>query len=1097
MFNKLFRNELMRIRILTLLTIFTIINILSLYSQNYFPDNSPLLKLEQKKNPTFKEIQKAYQQHWDAQTIDRPAGWKQYKRWEHFWETRTLPDGTFPNGSNILRTWLKDSKTIRNKKDGTQSQQWSLLGPINSPEELAGSRQQGLGRVNVVRFDPNDVNVIWAGSASGGVWKTTDGGSTWNTFDFTNFMSLGISDIAISPKDPNVVYVSTGDDDGTYGTAGAYYSIGLIKTYYGGTTWDTTSLSAVLHDRFVTSRVLVHPDDYNIVYVATSKGIYISKDGGSTWDKKLQGTMIKDMEFMPGNPDIMNATSLSYSGRIDFYHSTDSGETWEKVHTLNDCIRANISVSPSNPHKVWAISARRNYSSFHSYLISEDDGKTWDTYSDYTISPNILGRFKGVNNDAVTGQGSYDLCLAINPNNEDNVYVGGINIWKSNNGGNSFEILTHYSGWYNKFLLHADMHDLEFQPKTNMLYSGNDGGLYRSSDYGSTWEELTNGMSISQFYRIGLSTTDPNIVIGGLQDNGTSMKNEDGWFHVQAGDGMEAAVNPDDSKMIYATYYYGSLHRSTNGGSSFKKCIAADDVSENGAWVTPFLIDSSQSSVMYIGFQNVWKSTNYGIKNSWEIVSNFNGQTLQSMAIAPSDHNVIYAATYGIVYVTYNAGESWQQIYNSSRPISYISVDPENPKRIWLSISGFYADSKVLEINDGNVKNISGNLLNVPVNCIIYQKDSPDRLYIGTDIGVFYSDYGSAYWEKYGDGLPNVIINELEIHYGTRKLVAATYGRGIWETGLIDCNIKQPQVTLLGENQICEGDTVELEAETGFANYEWSNGENTRIIHVSKSGYYTVRVFDNNGCHSNSETIQITVKSVPDIKINTSNQGLCPQDSIRLTATLGFSNYLWSNNASGRTIYVSQPGSYWVEGTSNNGCVRKSEEITISEFPAPIKPTIEQDGNLLTAIINDASIQSYQWFLNGEKINKAFEKTFTMLQSGKYSVEVVDTNSCSSISDEFDFVVGVEEFQTIFGDISIFPNPSQGIYHLNIRDNKAKKVDIAITNLLGKDIYHFNDNINDLNNYQTIINIQSQPKGIYFVRITINNISKMIKIIKN
>ena len=1085
----------MSIRKLTFLTTFLLINISFLFSQSYFPDNSPLLKLSEKQNPTFNEIKEAYQKHWDVQAIDKPAGWKQYKRWEHFWETRTMPDGTFPNGSVILRNYLKDSKNQRTKNDGMQSQEWSLLGPINTPEEITNSRQQGLGRVNVVRFDPKNVNVIWAGSATGGVWKSTDGGSSWKTFPFTNFLSLGISDIAISPKDPNVVYVSTGDDDGTYGTAGAYYSVGLIKTYYGGETWDTTSLSSVLEDRFVTSRVLVHPDDYNIVYVATSKGIYISKDGGNTWDKKLQGVSIKDMEFMPNNPEIINATSLSYSGKVDFYHSTDSGNSWSKVHTLTDCIRANITVSPSNPHKVWAISARRNYSSFHSFLISEDDGATWDTYLDYTIAPNILGRFKGVNNDALVGQGSYDLCLAVNPNSEDNIYVGGINVWKSNNGGTSFEILTHYSGWYNKFLLHADIHDLEFQPKTNLLYSANDGGLYRSSDYGATWEELTNGMSITQLYRIGLSSTDENKLIVGCQDNGTSMKNANGWFHVQAGDGMEAAINPDDSKMMYATYYYGSLHRSTNGGTSFKKCIDADEVQESGAWVTPFIIDSAQSNVMYIGFQNVWKSTNYGISKSWKKVSNFNGHNLQSMAIAPSDHNVVYAATYGIIYVSYDAGVSWQNIYSASRPITYISVDPNNPKRIWLSFGGYYSDSKVIEINDGEVKNLTGNLANVPVNCIIYQKDSPDRLYIGTDLGVFYSDYESAYWERYGDGLPNVIVNELEIHYASRKLVAATYGRGVWETGLIDCNIKQPKVIQYGDNEICQGDTVILEAEEGFSNYEWSNGEKTRIIKVTESGYYTVRVFDNTGCHANSETIHIIVKTVPDIKINTSNKGICPQDSIRLTASLGFSNYLWSNNKTGRSIYVSQPGFYWVEGTYNNGCVRKSEELTVSELSAPKKPLIEQEGNVLTAVIDNAEIKSYQWYLNGKKIKNATKKTYTILESGKYIVEVTDTNSCNSISDEFNFVVGVKEISTALGTISIYPNPSQGVYHLSISNNKAKNVDITISNLLGTDIYHINKVLNNMN-YQTVINIQSQPEGIYLVRIMMNNISKSIKIIK-
>jgi len=269
----------------------------------------------------------------------------------------------------------------------------------------------------------------------------------------------------------------------------------------------------------------------------------------------------------------------------------------------------------------------------------------------------------------------------------------------------------------------------------------------------------------------------------------------------------------------------------------------------------PFGSQSIKSKSSFCGLSKCMENDNYGGGN-WTRLSSFgSNQTLVAIAVALSDTNVIYAANYSDLYASYNGGFTWNSIYtSSSSAITSIAVDPQDPKRLWVTKSGFTPSDKVLEINNGEVSNLSGNLPNVPVNAIVYQKNSPDRLFIGTDIGVFYTDYSSAYWEKYGDDMPNVVINDIEINYGANsqtKLRAATYGRGIWEADVINCNYQSPAITYTGATSFCEGDSVILsvnlpdqpndaEQPQEPLNYIWSNGSTSRSIVVKESGAYSV-----------------------------------------------------------------------------------------------------------------------------------------------------------------------------------------------------------------------------------------------------------------
>ncbi|MDQ1267196.1 MAG: hypothetical protein QG635_2350 [Bacteroidota bacterium] len=268
-----------------------------------------LTKIEKTKRMNFFEIQNAVSEYYKDIPADKRRGWKQYKRWENFWRTRVTETGDFPNGIQIYQDLQRYLGTFKSSDKPMASPTWQLIGPIIKPHD-ADLGAKGLGRINIVRLQPGNTKNIWVGSASGGVWNSTDGGSTWINFPFTQFLSLGVSDIAISPSNPNIVYVATGDMDGTNGLPPDPFSIGLIKTTDGGASWSITKLAYELANNVKLSRVLVHPQNPDLVIVGSSEGIFKTADGGETWKNVSSAGFIADMELKPNNPNIVYASTL-------------------------------------------------------------------------------------------------------------------------------------------------------------------------------------------------------------------------------------------------------------------------------------------------------------------------------------------------------------------------------------------------------------------------------------------------------------------------------------------------------------------------------------------------------------------------------------------------------------------------------------------------------------------------------------------------------------------------------------------------------------------------------------------------------------------
>ena len=375
------------------------------------------------------------------------------------------------------------------------------------------------------------------------------------------------------------------------------------------------------------------------------------------------------------------------------------------------------------------------------------------------------------------------MSLAVSNEDENHLYVGGINLWESTDGGITWDISGSSGNSSDYSYMHVDQHAAEFNPLNNIAYAGNDGGLYKYFNVLNTWLDISDGLEISQFYKIGLSKIDDYTLVVGAQDNGTERLSGTTWDAIRGADGMECIIDHYNDDMIYSSSQYGGLKVTYNGGVDWDNI---KPVSYEGAWVTPYKMHPLDNNVLVAGYNVVYKTNTAAA--AWDSISPTYGQ-LKTIALAPSDLNYIYAATYSGLWVTKDDGNNWDYIKTGlpAGNISDVTVSNINPDRVFVTLSSFNANDKVFESNDAGDtwSNISGTQLpNLPVNCIVFQSYAKDDLYIGTDIGVYHKDSTMTEWQLFNTGLPHVSVRELEIQYSAGKIRAATFGRGVWESDL-------------------------------------------------------------------------------------------------------------------------------------------------------------------------------------------------------------------------------------------------------------------------------------------------------------------------
>ena len=717
----------------------------------------------------------------------------------YMYNQRAYPDN-FINKKAIKSAIVQTQKALA-KKDN-KATNWQLKGPINVG-----------GRVTDIAIDPTDENTVYIGTAVGGVFKTTDKGSTWNPiFDNTGRPSIG--NIAIAPSDVQRIYVGTGEANGS-ATSGAFFGDGIYRSDDAGASWTHIGLEETQH----IARIVVDTNDKNRVFAATTgtlygknedRGLYRSLNGGNSWEKVLyvsDSTSVIDVVINPQNTNILFAATWErirypwvrdYGGVTSGIHrSLDGGNTWEKLSvglpvSDSETGRIGLAISASNPNIIYATYTTNSITNiFDGLYKSTDNGDSWALVAKDEIS------------DVNATFGWYFGNLRVHPNNPNKIYVMGQLLYNTTDGGTS---------WNMNNSMHVDFHSMAYAPSNpNTVFIGCDGGLYLSENGGSTWSHFVN-LPITQFYNIAVDTQNPERMYGGTQDNNTlrtTTGSNNDWYPILGGDGFQVNVDKNNGMNVYAEYQWGNLFRSTDGGDTMDWATDGIDSNDRTNWNTPVEISPFDTNVLFYGSNRLYKSTNRAV--SWNVISDDltggqhpSGSTSYGTltCIAPSYNNldVIYTGSDdGHVNVTFDGGNSWNAIDADlpDRFVSQIIISPQDDQIAYVAFSGYSVldyTPHVYKTIDGGQSwlDISGNLPDVPVNDIVLTPDN-NYLYVATDTGVWYSTNQGDSWDVLGAGLPVGIVADISFHEATNTLYAGTFGRSIFSydlnedtTGLVE-----------------------------------------------------------------------------------------------------------------------------------------------------------------------------------------------------------------------------------------------------------------------------------------------------------------------
>jgi len=842
----------------TMYKIKIVILMLTLFAANFLHAQGDWLKMMEDPNVNFYDVQKAfYKEHPEPQNMyqknEDENEYRLFKRIEYLLLPRVYPTGKLPDPTlawKEIKNYRKTHPAIQNQQKHITSNTWLPIGPTSL---TSGSWSPGIGRINVVCVDPLDSNKIYAGAPSGGLWKSSDGGLTWITTT-DNEPVLGVSGIAIDPSNTNTIYISTGDND-----AWDTYSIGILKSTDGGATWNTTGFSYVVYQGARIYSLVIDPVNTNTLLLGTNDGVYKSTDGAQTWTHVATLGNVRDIQFKPGDHNTVYACGL------DFLQSTDNGNTFTTITTglPADTVinRMKIAVTPANPNAVYVICGNPNGNSYYGLYYSNNSGISFTTRS---TTPNIIGyAFDGSSHD---GQVWYTLAIAVSSTNENEVYAGGVNIWKSLDGGvtwalNAFWEVPPFNPSTAAYV-HADIHTLAYYNHT--LFTGCDGGIWKTIDHGNTWNNLTNGIENTEFYRLAGTDYNPSIIYGGAQDNGIIKYNGSNWAQVQGADGMVCRIDYSNYNNVYVSFQGGALQKSGDGGQTFGPMT--NTITESGAWITPMEIDPVHPNILYAAFRHVWKSVDGGI--TWDSLPGFgNSYLLTELAISKSNPNYIYAGNNNHIFRTTDGGNTWMEVSNNlpvdSVAISRVAIDAYNPDLVYVTFASIHVGKKVYTTTTGGVganawANISGTLPNLPIDCIIKQIGGNHTLFIGGEAGVYYMDSLMNDWSVFGTGMPNVKVYDLNINYTSNKLTAATYGRGMWQCPLSATSTMNPKAYFYAvKDSICPGQTIHFFNQSIHTNGTWnwsfiggnpsSSTSQNPVITYPNTGTYPVSLWVTNG----------------------------------------------------------------------------------------------------------------------------------------------------------------------------------------------------------------------------------------------------------
>jgi GEVED domain/Secretion system C-terminal sorting domain/Fibronectin type III domain len=735
--------------------------------QAQFNPNAPWMQTESsnakksKSQLTMDQMVADFETYWKTHDKSKKgSGYKPFKRWEYQWRDKMHPDGTFLTNKQLWDVFenKKQIKTSKASNALARVSNWQPVGPFTHTN--TGSWSSGQGRVNTVYVDPKNANIIYAGAPAGGIWKSTNAGTSWTPLT-DQLPQIGVSGIVTDPNNSNVIYIVTGDKD-----AGDSNCIGVYKSENGGATWNATGLT--FNTQVIASDIYIHPTNGNILWVATSEGVFKTTNAGATWTNVLSG-FIRDIKIKPGDPNTVYAVD-----RSTLYKSTNAGDSFTAVTSgLPDAGttgRLVIDVTPANTNYVYVLAANR-------------DGGFLGVYRS-TNSGSSFTKTAESNNLLESNQSWYDLSLAVSRTNAEVVFTGCLNIWKSVNGGASFSQVNKWDEPTSPTYTHADIHFLRYYG--NKLYCGSDGGIYESTNDGATFTDKTAGLQISQLYKIAVSKQSSGNMVGGLQDNGGHAYSGGQWKNYYGADGMDTGIDPNNSSKYYGFIQNGGvMYVTTDAGNSSGSYVVAPVAEratgdDGGNWVTPLAVNSAGE--VFAGYKKVYKLNG----SDWSSHSNntFDGD-LENMVIDPSNNNNMYVSDATGLYKSTNKGVNFSLAFTFPDNVRDIRVHSSNSAIVYVVTEG--TAGLVYQSTNGGASftNISNGLPAIGKTVIVHQaQDSSNPLYLGTDLGVYYRDDANTTWTPFDTNLPNVKVLDLDINYVDKNITAATYGRGVWRASI-------------------------------------------------------------------------------------------------------------------------------------------------------------------------------------------------------------------------------------------------------------------------------------------------------------------------
>ncbi len=1127
-----------------------------------FQNNAPWMKdstLKKKGKLTLSEISSSAERFFN--TIDRDkkgSGLKPFERWKYHWSHYTKTDGTIAPASELWSAWRqKNTLNNSNQNNTNDTSNWTSLGPYSHTNTASWSA--GQGRVNTVAVDPSNSSTYYVGAPAGGIWKSVDAGINWEPL--TDYLpQIGVSGIAIHPTDPKTIYIATGDDD-----AGDSYAIGVMKSTDGGITWNNTGTMTGNPNSM--NDIYIDTTSPNIVMVATSQGVFKSTNAGDNWTRTLSANII-DLKMKPGNNSIWYAASGS-----TMYRSVDGGNTFSSstISSLNSSRRIAIAVTPANPNFVYFVSynGSSEKNGFNGVYKSTNSGASWVKTAE---SDDI---FEG-------SQSWYDLAITASDTDPNRVYIGVLNIWRSDNGGDNFYKINNWSSPNSASYTHADIHFLSFID--GQFFAGTDGGVYVSTDHGLNFTDLTENLAISQFYKISVAQQDSGNIVGGLQDNGGYAFKDNQWNNYFGADGMDCAVNTLDPNNYFGFIQYGgSLYETTDGGLTRKSGIGApnEETGNNdsgGEWVTPLVANSRGE--LYAGYKQLYK-LDQSNKN-WSKVSNeLFFDDIDHIEIDPNNDKNIYISQGASLYKSTDQGETFTQLTLSSGIINAIEVSNNDSNVAWVVVNGGVYKTTNLLANIPTFTNINRNLPFESKLVLRHHGSHKDnRVYLGTALGVYFTDDTLNEWQTFDNGLPNVAVRDLEINEKDSKLFAATYGRGVFVADItkslpsediklvsldspinesMGCGTISPMLTIKnqGSNTITSI-TIKYNIDGGDNSlFNWTGSlaseESIQITIPSFStaaGNHVLEIetttandlYSSNNIRSNSFTTN-ALNATP----TTMNSFETSTDSF-IVETSGSATTMWERGtpskqllnkaASGNNAYITTLTGNHPNNTTSH-LYTKCYDLTLIKNPIlsfKMAFDIEKDWDYMYVqystdqgktwrILGEASDPNWynsaattnatgqstlpgkQWTGEGENTNPLGGTNATIHD---YSYDLAAFNNEPNILFRFSFVADqytteegamiddlvitgvlpVDEFNEING-LSIFPNPSSTIFHINWPE--GNDFAISVFDLTGKLILQEKNSTLSLTSFS--LDMANFGKGIYVAKIKVGNKQSVKKLI--